>query len=299
MNKPEYGDLYRFIVSIGILLIASSVAIPWLFLNQPFHSEMSLTEINNLTENAQRLIQIRQNSALWILQNFMWVSIILATLGVLTIIFGIFKWNQKQKLLDRTDELHKEKLEKEVKRMSPEQIALKATQDSIAADWETTDDEYLVDSIRKSDEKIIKYFDVENIVLKKLNQCYNSRNVYTHRIVGDHEIDVIIRTKQSERVLIEIKRLTSYKQSENFYHSIEKQLESTIRSYKELSPSRKLLGLGIVIIDIDDQHIYKNEEFQSQINKNTNTPILVFHKKEFVDMSCSSLKLLIKNALQG
>lgn len=298
MNKPEYGDLYRFIVSIGIILIASSVAIPWLFLNQPFHSEMSIIEIENLTNNAQRLIQIRQNSALWILQNILWLSLILAIMGVLIVFFGIFKWSQKQKILDRTDELHKEKLKKEVKRMSPEQIALKATKDSIASDQEITKGYQTDDLISKSKEKIIKHFDVENIVLNKLNQCYYSNNLHAHRIVGDHEIDAIIRIKRKERVLIEIKRLNSYEQTEIFINSIENQLASTIESYKELSPNRKVFGLGIVIIDNDDQQNSKKEFIPAHISKRTTTPILVFDKKEFVDMSCSELKILINNVLE-
>jgi hypothetical protein len=32
----EYGDFYKFVVSLGIALVFSAILVPWLFLRDPF-----------------------------------------------------------------------------------------------------------------------------------------------------------------------------------------------------------------------------------------------------------------------
>lgn len=34
--KFEFGDLYRFVVSLGVVLVSISILVPWLFLKEPF-----------------------------------------------------------------------------------------------------------------------------------------------------------------------------------------------------------------------------------------------------------------------
>jgi hypothetical protein len=69
MNKPEYSDLYKFIASLGLILIAFSILLPWLFLRESFESLVSASDFANLTPTAQALIAYRQNTGLWFIQN--------------------------------------------------------------------------------------------------------------------------------------------------------------------------------------------------------------------------------------
>jgi hypothetical protein len=95
MNKPEYSDLYKFIVSLGLILIAFAILLPWLFLRESFDSLVSASDIANLTPTAQTLITHRQNVALWIVQNIVWISAIPAILGFVSLVGGLFLWQRK------------------------------------------------------------------------------------------------------------------------------------------------------------------------------------------------------------
>lgn len=130
MNKPEYSDLYKFIVSLGVILIAFAVLLPWLFLRESFDSLINTTELATLTPTAQALMTHRQNLALWFVQNIIWISALPAILGFTCLVSGILLWQRKQRLADTKDELETEKLRLEVKSMSPEQIAVKLIEEA-------------------------------------------------------------------------------------------------------------------------------------------------------------------------
>jgi len=125
MNKPEFSDFYKFITSLGLLLIAFAFLLPWLFLRESFNSLVSVSDIATLTPTAQTFITYQQYASLWIIQNIKLLSIISAVLGLMLLFCGIILWFRKQRKLDTKEELETKKLLYETKKMEPEQIAEK------------------------------------------------------------------------------------------------------------------------------------------------------------------------------
>ena len=90
--KFEFGDLYRFIVSLGIFLISSAFVFPWLFLKEKL-------DLNNgiscITENIDcDVLSIKKEILYWILKSIPFFSIVFFLLGIVVVIYGLVKWRK-------------------------------------------------------------------------------------------------------------------------------------------------------------------------------------------------------------
>jgi hypothetical protein len=56
MEKIEYSDLNKFLVSVGIALMTISIFIIWLFFKEPFDLLIEQKTLDNLTETAKTII---------------------------------------------------------------------------------------------------------------------------------------------------------------------------------------------------------------------------------------------------
>ena len=61
MASVEYSDYHKFIVSLGVVLLAFSVLGPWLFLREPFDLMVEAQKLRSLTPEAQYLVTTRQH----------------------------------------------------------------------------------------------------------------------------------------------------------------------------------------------------------------------------------------------
>ena len=52
----EFGDLYKFVVSLGVILVTLAVLGPWLFLREPFDLQVTQTELQGFTKRARQTI---------------------------------------------------------------------------------------------------------------------------------------------------------------------------------------------------------------------------------------------------
>src|SRR4051794_30715311 len=99
MEKPEYGDLYKFIASVGVVLISLALVFPWLMLRESFDVFHKASEIGEMTQTAQEVIAYRQSTALWWVQNVGYFSAALATIGLVTLAVGVYFWRTKQQVV--------------------------------------------------------------------------------------------------------------------------------------------------------------------------------------------------------
>ena len=66
LNKIEFSDLYRFLTSVGLIIIASSFLIPWLFMKQEIGLLVSKSQYSELIENSKNLTDNRISLGLFI-----------------------------------------------------------------------------------------------------------------------------------------------------------------------------------------------------------------------------------------
>jgi hypothetical protein len=302
MNKPEYSDLYKFIVSIGVILLALAIILPWLFLRESFNTEIKASDITELTQTAQTLIVIRQNTALWFVQNLIWISLIPAISGFVLLTGGLFLWQRKQKILDQKDVLETEKLKLEIKKMSPEQIAAKAINEVAQESLERLPEEEKAIETQGQLNAIQEYFRVEDMVTSKLSKCFGAANIHSHQKVADTQVDIILRINNLKRAIFEIKRITNPAHINRRRREIVELLTHAVHSYNKIAPEREVYGIGIIIISEDNS---RDNDFQTKDNvfrkpiSDFEITIITYTESEFMVLECSELVSTIRNATKN
>src|SRR3546814_10851802 len=94
--KFEFGDLYKFVVSLGVVLISLSVLAPWLFLREAFDLFKTEIELKTVTEVARAAIASRQEATAFILRFIPWFSAVGSVCGSVLIVVGLKKWRSEE-----------------------------------------------------------------------------------------------------------------------------------------------------------------------------------------------------------
>ena len=200
MPQLEYGDYYKFRVSVGIALIIVSFVVPWLFLREPFDLLLENTQLAHLTPTAQTLVTERQHlleTIFWAVPRFSLASFIS---GLTLSLVALVQWRKRQSLRDETEELELQKLRLELTGMTPEQV-----EEKLVADVEQqlgTASHGEVVSVTTDFRK------VEQQVRDRLVGCFgDSYTVRANQRLGNAEYDVILESKtiNTTDVIIEIK----------------------------------------------------------------------------------------------
>jgi hypothetical protein len=129
MEKPDFSSFYKFIVSIGLILVGFALILPWLFLKEPFNTDLKQTEIAEFTAVAQEIITIRQATGLWLLNHTVLFSVLAAVLGSVCVGLGLVFWHKRQRILDQKEDVELAKLRLEIQPMTAAQVSEKALDD--------------------------------------------------------------------------------------------------------------------------------------------------------------------------
>lgn len=134
MGNVNYDSFYKFIVSLGIILMMLPFAVLIFLVTNSFDLYVTKTDLAQYSKTAQKVINWRQSLPLLIQEKFIWWIVgVCSIAGVALIIYGLKKWHELQKLDDlckmREAEKQKEAIEKNTVQMSDEQIIQKAVFD--------------------------------------------------------------------------------------------------------------------------------------------------------------------------
>lgn len=200
--KFEFGDLYKFVVSLGAVLISLAVVAPWLFLKEPFDLFRSEAELKTVTQIAREAIQNRQEVVAFILRFIPWFSGVAATCGVAFIYIGLKRWLANQVLLDEQT-----RIEVELKK-----TALRdATKDEIEASNERKAEEQNATTPATPPDRQLTgaiYAGIEAKVTRRLHEIYHGKfDVEANKMIGGVELDVVLRGKAmlTKDYIIEVK----------------------------------------------------------------------------------------------
>jgi hypothetical protein len=292
MNKPEYSDLYRFLVSLGTIFVAFSILLPWLLIRESFDSTISKTDYTNLTQTAQILITYRHSIGLWLYQNVIIISILISFLGITIFIYGFFSWRQKQKLTDKKDELEIEKLDKEVKSMTPEQIAIQyvheVSKESSPVSTKETDTNDQIEAISE-------YARIEQLAFNKLANCFGINNLRMHHKIENINIDILLRVQLTQRCIFEIKTISSIDRLSWLIDDTQKALEKSIKTYINTTNISEVYGIGLFFISDEMRQLLTEGEKRINLSqkKEVLVKIVLFTEKEFADLDCSKLEAVV------
>jgi hypothetical protein len=203
--KFEFGDLYKFVVSLGVVLISLSVLAPWLFLKEPFDLFRTEVELRAVTEVARAAIIDRQQSVAFILRFIPWFSMIGSVCGIALIYLGLKRWHANQLLLDEQAKLEVAIKKQSLRDATKDEIETNAAKEFQAlAVQESATEDYKFNSFQAS------YLQLERQVAKRLSDVYGSKyEIEANKMVGGAEIDLLLRgkTKLTKDVVVEVKSI--------------------------------------------------------------------------------------------
>lgn len=121
--KFEYGDFYKFLVSLGVALIGLSLVVPWLFLREPFDLLLTTTDLAELTPLAEDVIAQRQIQVSIILRMLPWLIGAAFLLGAAMLIVGGIMWfRRSQRYADEQQRYETELARRQLEDAPPERI---------------------------------------------------------------------------------------------------------------------------------------------------------------------------------
>lgn len=208
MEKIEYSDLNKFLVSVGVALMTISILLVWLFFREPFDLLIAQKTIDNLTETAQTIIKTRQGQVIHLLCIIPWLAPVLFLLGLISLIIGLTRWLKKQRLLDERDELTNKKMQKELEKLSEKEVVDKAE-----TEYKQTVNERDQPTEPKAEtsakEQFVKsYLQVEQTISDKFKLFFSDKyRVLTNYRLKHFEYDIILNAplKLDTDKIIEIK----------------------------------------------------------------------------------------------
>lgn len=221
MDKIEYGDLYKFLASLGLALIVLAVVAPWLFLREPFDLQLEAGKLGNLTEGARALILYRQQVAISLVRSVPWISGALLLLGLTSLVTGLLGWKRSQKVLDRKQLADLAKTEKEIEKMSDEALKRKQESENVegeiqeesrAPDHEGGVEQPPIDELKPKPKagqpQTNRYSRVESLLIDRLGMCLQDDYLtQDHRQMGKAQFDLVLRAKNenADDLIVEVK----------------------------------------------------------------------------------------------
>ncbi|SFW57822.1 hypothetical protein [Cellulophaga fucicola] len=281
MQKIEYGDINKFLVSIGLVLIGLAVLTPYLYLKEDFGLFITTKEFNEFQEPIQSLILDKQKKVAFIQCIINWIPLVLSLSGIGLIIWGLRRWFERQSKID-------ERFDKEILILDLQIEKQSATEklQNISRDLneiqigESSNPNQIQQKVFK------KYLDVEKKVAE-LFESYNSPNfsIYTDiKIDKKYDVDILLRSKNnkfSDRI-VEIKYFSDFLQT-NILESALNRLNRTSNHYFKLT-NKKIVPVFIVVYDkakVNQESIEKSKKQLSEFTKEID--IFKRIKIEFID----------------
>jgi hypothetical protein len=259
--KFEFGDLYKFIVSLGVVLITISILAPWMFLKEPFDLFRPESEINALSDVAKGVVIKRQYAVSFIVSFIPWFSSIGSTVGLIFIFLGLKNWRKNQINLDEQTRLDVEIKKQSLRDATKDEIEEKETSEyeSFQVAESGNSDSYIVNSFRS------QYSKVEELVYDKLSKVYGNKFDVSHnKMVANVELDILLRGKAmlTKDYIVEVKYI---RKGFNFGWLREVYLKN-IYAKSVYSQVTNRLPNTLLLIVIDSK-AYDEEKYNQLINR--------------------------------
>ncbi len=247
MEKINYGDINKFLVSVGIVLIVLSVLSPYLYLKEDFGLYVESDIFDKFQEPVRDIILLKQLIVLKMQNIILYISLGLFLCGICTVIWGMRRWFKRQAKIDEKFDKEIEKLSLEIVAMTPEEKEEKAKQE--VKEIENIEQTTYVHPKTPPSEYVSKYITIEKSVIDVF-QNYHSTNftVLSQQKLGNrYEIDILLKSKSKKYLdrIIEIKYFRN-KLSPKIIKETVNRMNTQISYYNSVANHKSLPVLLIV-----------------------------------------------------
>lgn len=234
--KFEFGDLNRFLVSSGIVLVSLAIIVPWLFLKEPMGVVFNEKDFVALEKTSRLLVSSRQDQVIRITRILPYLSSGLFAVGLVLSTIGLWRWSRIQKIHDAKERIALAVDENHLRKMTEADVKEKL--DKEAEEVQSVDSKPLATQNFHT-----VYQLTEAMIASRLVQITSSTyTVLQEYRVGRTFIDILLRanTLSSPDYVLEIKYRRgglvasdlerSYFQSINAAETVEKASNRKVRS---------------------------------------------------------------------
>lgn len=213
MEKLQYDSFYKFIVSVGAVLIAAPVIGLYYLLSSSYGINISKQEYLDLSLISMKFIQNKENLLDIVFSALPIVFFGLIVIGLVCIIWGGSKWYKIQKTLDDSIKLDVDEKRYNYEKLTTSEIVEKVLNDE-TENQETqqiTDINILNAAAPKkelsSHEYLIKALHIENLCYKSISKKLGRNYIVSQNIrFGSREFDIVATSKRDNRdYLYEVK----------------------------------------------------------------------------------------------
>ena len=193
MDKLQYDSFYKFLVSLGMLLITLPV-LAFLYVLNMDCKLISQSDYDNLSQISIKRIQNNANLLDFTTTIMPVASIVLIVTGLTLIIIGCSKWYSIQKELD--EQIKSDTIAKKINatQLSSSETVEKAANE-ISAEQNT--------STNVSSDRIVKYMQIEDKCYKYFFNKFSHRYLLKQNLrIGRFEYDIIALSKRTKNDLI-------------------------------------------------------------------------------------------------
>ena len=233
MDKLQYDSFYKFIVSVGVILIIAPLFCLHYLVSGSYDIIMTEEEANNLSQISSEFLNIKIQYVQSIFKYLPTVCLIFIGIGIIFTFWGCFKWFQIQKTLDQITILDLEEKELHIQSMSAQEIAEKVIKEDIENHENANTDSQISHSYSSTSSRIRKAFEIEdacyNYLKDKLKKKYT---VHQNVKVGYCDYDIIASSKYGNIDLLYEIKYWNNTVSKSFLARLIEQVESLGVSYK-------------------------------------------------------------------
>lgn len=272
MEKIDYGDINKFLVSIGIVLIGLSVLTPFLYLKEDFGIYLSEEEISKYEQPIKSLIIDKQFQVIKIQKIIPFISIILLFLGLSSTSVGLYRWFQRQSKIDEKFDKEIQKLDLEIESLTPEEKIEKAKQEVQEIELaEQLESIQTVNKTVRTNSRYLDYMNIEQALYKSFQNLKNPNfEVFTEQKLGNRfYIDLLLKAKSKKFAdrIIEIKYFKKHLPLSTVNQALH-QLNTYVSYYKE-NANKAVVPVLLIV--------YNNENIKPEN--------ILFFKTKIVDFS--------------
>lgn len=278
MEKLKYDSLYKFIVSIGIVIILLPFAFVYGTLSNNEVVMIKENEISQLTNTAKEIILLEQNYKHIVVSNpviFFSVATIFIVSGIIIVIYGILQWKNKvQKYEDKSKELSIQLLEKQIENLTNEEKTEKIIKDMEVLNTENNI-KFLNDDLKK--QQISKYVDIQAEAYKSIRKVFKDYRIFEEIRIDKQMYDCIAVNTSRNYIydyIFEIKYFSTTESIREKIESIDKMMLREKMCYYESSKRLAKNILIIVVENISKKANIENKKNLDEMNSNISKIII-------------------------
>lgn len=195
MDKIQYDSFYKFLVSVGVILIAAPLFGLYFFLSNVNQILLSREEFAALSEASLQFVEQRDQALLTIFKVLPYVSVAFVVVGLIFLLYGGYNWLKIQKELDKQTKLKTEEQQANVKKLTATEIAEKAINEVVAESEEGETGR--TSQIFSTSRRVTKALEIENMCFSYILKTHSKRyDVQQNVRIGGYIYDIIATSKR-------------------------------------------------------------------------------------------------------